>query len=104
MAPFLLANFVATLHFVFYLQGGLRPPYRYGTEYNVSRKLAKRNGAIIYAKAGTFGQGYLGSRVPVVLTRRHGLNTRDVSYKCTAVSYIFQHEQEEAKPLPKSTW
>ena len=33
MAPFLLANFLATLHFVFYLQGGLRPPYRHGTKY-----------------------------------------------------------------------
>ena len=52
MAPFLLANFLATLYFVFYVSGGLRPPYRYGTKYNVARKLAKRNGAIIYAKAG----------------------------------------------------
>ena len=47
MAPFLLANFLATLYFVFYLQGGLRPPYRYGTKYDAARKLAKRNGAII---------------------------------------------------------
>ena len=68
MAPFLLANFLATLYFVFYFRG-LRPPYRYGTKYNVARKLAKRNGAIIYAKAGTFGLGYLGSRVPVVIQR-----------------------------------
>ena len=51
--------------FCILLMGGLRPPYRYGTKYNVARKLAKRNGAIIYAKAGTFGLGYLGSRVPV---------------------------------------
>ena len=36
MAPFLLANFLATLHFVFYLQGGLRPPYRYGTKSELS--------------------------------------------------------------------
>ena len=34
------------------LIGGLRPSYRYGTKYNVARKMAKRNGAIIYAKAG----------------------------------------------------
>ena len=47
-----MANFLGTLYFVFYLLGGLRPPYRYGTKYNVARKLAKRNGAIIYAKAG----------------------------------------------------
>ena len=49
MAPFLLANFLATLYFVFYLYQGLCPSYRYGTRYNVARKLAKRNGAIIYA-------------------------------------------------------
>ena len=36
----------------FTYRGGLRPPYRYGTKYNVARKLAKRNGAIIYAKIG----------------------------------------------------
>ena len=57
MAPFLLASFLATLYFVFYwyyqyLVGVLRPPCRYGTKYNEVRKLAKRNGAIIYAKAG----------------------------------------------------
>ena len=34
------------------LMDGLRPPYRYGTKYNVARKLAKRNGAITYAKIG----------------------------------------------------
>ena len=51
MAPFLLANFLATLHFVFYFLGGLRPQYRYGTKCYVARKLAKRNDAIIYAKA-----------------------------------------------------
>ena len=66
---FLLANFLATLHFVIYLEGGVRPLYRYGTKYNVARKLANRNGAIIYAKAGTFGLGYLGSRVPVGQSR-----------------------------------
>ena len=38
--------------FCILLIGGLRPPYRYGTNYNVARKLAKRNGAIIFAKAG----------------------------------------------------
>ena len=38
--------------FCILLIGGLRPPYRYGTKYNVAGKLAKRNGAIIYAKAG----------------------------------------------------
>ena len=47
MAPFLLANFLATLHFVFYLWGELRPLYRYGTICNSAGKLAKRNGAII---------------------------------------------------------
>ena len=41
MAPFLLVNFLATLHFVFYSKGGLRPAYRYGTKYNVVRKLTK---------------------------------------------------------------
>ena len=59
MASFILANFLATLHFVFYVEEGLRTSYRYGTTYNVARKLAKRNGAIIYAEAGTFGLGYL---------------------------------------------
>ena len=49
MAPFLLANFLATLYFAIYIFGGLRPPDRYGAKYNVARKLAKRNGAIIYA-------------------------------------------------------
>ena len=52
MAPFLLANFLATLYFVFYLSEGLGPPYRYSTKYNIARKLAKGNGAIIYAEAG----------------------------------------------------
>ena len=47
-----LANFPATLYFVFYLKGGLRPPQSYGAKYNVARKLVKRNGAMIYAKAG----------------------------------------------------
>ena len=51
MAPFLLANFLATLYFAIYIFGGLRLPDRYGAKYNVARKLAKRNGAIIYAKA-----------------------------------------------------
>ena len=49
MAAFLLANFLATLYFAIYIFGGLRPPDRYGAKYNVARKLAKRNGAIIYA-------------------------------------------------------
>ena len=39
-------------YFVFYLREWLRHPYRYGTKYNVARKLAKRNGSIIYAEAG----------------------------------------------------
>ena len=45
-------------HIVFciLLMRGLRPLYRYGTKYNVARKLAKRNGArkfaIIFAKVG----------------------------------------------------
>ena len=41
-------------HIVFciLLIGVASPPYRYGTKYNVARKLAKRNEAIIYAKAG----------------------------------------------------
>ena len=30
-----------------------KPPYALNTKYNVARKLAKRNGAIIYAKAGS---------------------------------------------------
>ena len=30
----------------------LIPLYRYGTKYNIARKFAKRNGAIIYAKIG----------------------------------------------------
>ena len=40
---------------LFYVKGGGSPPVlycRYDTKYNVARKLAKRNGAIIYAKAG----------------------------------------------------
>ena len=53
MAPFLLANFLATLYFVFYVKERLRSSYGYSTKYNVARKLAKRNGAIIDAKAGT---------------------------------------------------
>ena len=32
--------------------GAKPPPYKSTTKYNVARKLAKRNGAIIYAKAG----------------------------------------------------
>ena len=52
MAPFLLANFLATLYFVPYLCGGRSPPYTYNTKYNVARQLAQRNGARIYAKAG----------------------------------------------------
>ena len=41
-------------YFVFCLLliGGASPSYRYGAKYNVARKLANRNGAIIYAKAG----------------------------------------------------
>ena len=37
------------LHCILYFtyRGGRSPPYRYGTKYNVARKLAKRNGAII---------------------------------------------------------
>ena len=31
---------------------GANPPYKYNTKYNVARKLAKRNEAITYAKAG----------------------------------------------------
>ena len=53
MGPFLSANFLATVSFVLYLQGVLRPPYKYGAKYNVARKLVKRNAAIIYAKAET---------------------------------------------------
>ena len=41
------------LYLVVYLLWGLRPPYRYGTRCNVARKLAQRNGGIIYGKAGT---------------------------------------------------
>ena len=52
MASFLVANFLATLYFVFFLWAVLRPPSRYGTKYHVARKVAKRNGAITYAKAG----------------------------------------------------
>ena len=58
MAPFLLANFLATLYFVFYLQGGLRPPYRYGTKYNVQlqpESWSKEN----YLRYGTiYGKKY----------------------------------------------
>ena len=38
--------------FCILLIGVASTPHRYGTKYNVARKLAKRNGAIIYAKAG----------------------------------------------------
>ena len=50
MAPFLLANFLATLYFALYLYGGRNPPYTYKAKYDVARKLAKKNGAIIYTK------------------------------------------------------
>ena len=47
-----LSGYIA---FCILLIGGASPPYGYGTKYtkyNVARKLAKRNGAITYAKAG----------------------------------------------------
>ena len=52
MALFLLANFLATLCFAFYVYEGLRPSYTYSAKYNVDRKLAKGNGPIVCAKAG----------------------------------------------------
>ena len=110
MAPFLLANFLATFYFVFYLQGGLRPLYRYGTKYNVARKLAERNEAIIYAQAGTFGLGYLGSRVPVVLTRFETLRRchqkqthRGRVWRSTAFpGNFFEERPAKLPPLPEN--
>ena len=46
-----LANFLATLYFVFYVEEGLRPSYRSGTKYNVATKLAILYGAIVYANS-----------------------------------------------------
>ena len=45
MASFLLANFLATLYFA--PIEGAPAPCRYDTKYNVARKLAKRDRAII---------------------------------------------------------
>ena len=45
-----MANFLVTLYFVPYLYEV--PLYKENTKYNVARKWAKRNGAIIDAKVG----------------------------------------------------
>ena len=94
MALFLLANFPATLYFVFYLWVGLRPQYRYGTKYNVARKLAKRNGAIIYAKIGVPDPRV--PRLPLLQVLRPAWCVHRVSESVSAVLLVLP---EDTRPL-----
>ena len=52
MAPFPLGKFFCDNVFCFLFRGGVCSSYGYGAKYHAARKLAKRNGAIIYAKIG----------------------------------------------------
>ena len=63
--------------FCILLIGGASPPYRYGTKHDVARKLAKRNVAIMNAKAGRiYPTVYLAIRFPNVYPVKQSLCCR----------------------------